>query len=62
MEHYYVVSGNEYGVDLDTKKNFTNLEDAKIYFEKIKFDDFACKVVFVNQNGIEKDIEVFFDD
>ena len=29
MEHYYVVNGNEYGVDLDTKKNFTNLEDAK---------------------------------
>jgi len=32
MEHYYVVNGNEYGVDLDTKKNFTNLEDAKNHY------------------------------
>lgn len=36
MEHYYVVNGNEYGVDLGTKKNFTNLEDAEKHFECVK--------------------------
>ncbi len=62
MEHYYVVNGNEYGVDLNTKKNFTNLDDAKEHFEDVKFDDFGCKIVYVNSSGIEKDIEVFHYD
>lgn len=59
MEHYYVVSGNEYGVDLNTKKNFKNLDDAKEHFEDVKFDDFGCKIVYVNSSGVEKDIELF---
>ena len=62
MEHYYVVNGNEYGVDLDTKKNFTNIEDATNHFEEVKHDDFGCKLVYVNSSGIEKVIEVFIND
>jgi hypothetical protein len=59
MEHYYVISGNEYGVNWVTKKNFTNLHDAEIYFDDVKFDDFGCKIVYVNSSGVEKDIEIF---
>lgn len=59
MEHYYVITGNEYGVDLHTKKNFTNFFDAKIHFDEVKFDDFGCKIVYVNSLGDEKEIEVF---
>jgi len=59
MEHYYVVNGNEFGIDLGTKKNFTKIEDAVEYFEEVKYDDFGCKLVHVNFSGIEKEIEVF---
>jgi hypothetical protein len=62
MEHYYVVNGNEYGVDLYTKKIFTNIEDATKHFEEVKYDDFGCKLVYVNSSGVEKDIEVFIND
>jgi hypothetical protein len=62
MEHYYVVNGNEYGVDLGTKKNFTNIKDAKNHFEEVKYDDFGCKLVYVNSSGVEKDIEIFIND
>ena len=49
MEHYYVVNGNEYGVDLDTKKNFTNIEDATKHFEEVKYDVEG----FMNEWGLE---------
>jgi len=62
MEHYYVATGSEYGVDLDTKKNFTNIDDARTHFEEVKYDDFACKLVYVNSSGIENDIEIFIND
>ena len=62
MEHYYVITGNEYGADLDSKKNFTNLDDAYKHFEEVKFDDFACRIVYVNPSGVERDIETFIND
>ncbi len=62
MEHYYVVCGNEFGVDITTKKNFTKLEDATEYFEEVKYDDFGCKIMFVDSNGIEKQIKSFVNE
>lgn len=56
MEHYYVVGGNEFGVDLKTKKNFkpSEKELADELFDKIKYDDFGCLLIYVNELGVEK--------
>ncbi len=62
MEHYYVITGNEQGADLSTKKNFKNIEDAKNHFEDVKFNDFASKIVHVDSSGIERDIEIIIND
>lgn len=62
MEHYYVVTGNEYGINLDTKKNFINLDDACTHFEEVKFDDFACTLRYVKASGVEVDIETFINE
>lgn len=59
MEHYYVINGNEFGLDLHTKKNFTILEDADKHFEKVKTDDFGCILMYVNSSGIEKEIKAY---
>ena len=44
MEHFYVVSGNEFGIDIYSKKNFTDKVEATEHFEKTKTDDFGCYV------------------
>ncbi len=62
MEHFYVINGNEYGVCLETKKNLEDIEDANDYFEKIKFDDFVCYLIYVDFNGIEQTIERFINE
>lgn len=62
MEHYYVVNGNEYGVDLGTKKNFTNLEDAEKHFECVKLDDFICIIGYINPYGVEIVIKDFINE
>ena len=62
MEHYYVVCGNEFGVDLSSKKNFTELNHAKKFFDKVKYDDFGSFLVYVDNIGTEKVIEVFVNE
>lgn len=62
MEHYYVINGNEFGADLTSKKNFTDVDKAKKYFEEVKYDDFYCAFVYVNSSGIEKDVETFINE
>jgi hypothetical protein len=62
MEHWYVINGNEFGVDLYTKKNFLNLKEAENHFENVKFDDFGCKIVYVDSFGIEKDVKTFINE
>lgn len=62
MEHYYVISGNEYGVDLSTKKNFLKLELALEHYEATKFDDFGCHLMYVNPNGDEDVIECYMNE
>ncbi len=59
MEHYYVVNGNEFGVDLSTKSNFLEYKDAIRYFDQVKFNDFGCMLVYVDVNGVEKYIQAF---
>jgi len=54
MVHFYVVNGNEYGIDIETKKNFIDIDSAKEYFENVKFDDFVCLLIFVDFEGNEE--------
>lgn len=54
MTHFYVVNGNEYGIDITTKRNFIDVESAKAHFDETKFDDFGCMLVFVDCNGLEE--------
>lgn len=56
MEHIYVITGNEYGADLHSKKNFKVPEqalEAIEYFDEHKEDDFYCMLVKVDSNGNE---------
>lgn len=57
MEHYYIITGNEYGADIHSKKNFepSNFDEADNYFEKLKEEEqHECIVfVYVNKKGIE---------
>jgi len=64
MEHLYVVGGNEFGADIDTKRNFfvTDKVDALEYFEKLKTEDFGCMLVHVDNYGKEKILETFCDE
>jgi len=57
MKHYYVVTGNEFGADLSSKKNFKEMEDAFDHYEKVKQDDYGVILMFVNDNGKETIIE-----
>jgi len=63
MEHYYVVEGNEFGVYLSSKKNFQPLDkqDAYDYYESVKGNDFGCVLVYVNENGSEKELESYYE-
>jgi hypothetical protein len=61
MEHYYVMNGNEYGMNLATKRNFILPEDAKEYFDKVKNDDFGCVLMYVGMYGSEQEIELYYD-
>lgn len=57
MKHYYVVSGSEYGINIQTKENFNDLLSAECLFEQIKYDDFATVLMFVDENGKETKIQ-----
>jgi hypothetical protein len=59
MEHYYVVNGNEFGIDLDTKKNFAKIEEARDYFERVKYDDFGCIFMHVDSSGVEDIVDSY---
>jgi hypothetical protein len=37
-------------------------EDATNHFEEVRYDDFGCKLVYVNSSGIEEDVEIFIND
>lgn len=64
MEHYYVVTGNEFGVYISSKKNFTPIDkqEAYDYFESVKGEDFGCMLVYVGQNGNEEVLESYYED
>ena len=64
MEHYYVICGNAFGFDLDTKVNFFNLETAKWHFNNLALKDIenVAALVYVNPEGIEKDLDYIFKD
>lgn len=62
MEHYYVITGNEFGVNIDSKKNFMTLEEADLYFEKVQFEDFGCLLMRVRPDGSEEEIKCRTDD
>ena len=62
MKHFYVVSGNEFGIDIYSKKNFSDQLQAAEYFEKTKTDDFGCMIVFVNEYGEEEILESYYDE
>jgi len=58
MEHLYVVTGNEWGADIYSKKNFkiSELDEANAYFDKVRSDDFACILMSVDDEGKETTI------
>ena len=62
MEHYYVVSGNEFGINLESKRNFKNLNEAEEYFEQIKYDDFGCALMQVDADGKETEIKMYSEE
>ncbi len=61
MKHYYIINGNEYGFYITTKKNFIHLENAESYFNDVKYDDFCCYLVAVDNNGEEEIILTFYN-
>ena len=61
MEHYYVVTGNEFGVNLDSKQNFKKIQNAMKKYNEVKFNDFVSLLIYVNSNGDEKVIEQNID-
>jgi len=64
MEHFYVIGGNEFGADIDTKRNFfpNDKVDAVEYFEEIKNHDFGCMLVHVDKSGKEEILETFCEE
>jgi len=58
MQHYYVINGNEYGMDLHTKQNFTTIKEAKEFFDKVKENDFGCVLMYADKYGNERRVEV----
>ena len=64
MEHYYVITGNEYGADLDSKTNFKSTEKqlAINHFNNVKGTDFVCILMFVDSFGNEQEIENYFEE
>ena len=55
MEHYYVITGNEYGASLNTKRNFkiTEYDAASKYFKAVQDDDCFVCMMYVDANGNE---------
>lgn len=55
MRHYYVINGNEFGVDLFSKNNFkdTEIDECQKYFDKVKNEDTYCCMVYVDNDGKE---------
>lgn len=64
MEHYYVIEGCEFGMGLDTKKNFVEYDKAKIHFdERVKSEEaFVVVLNHVDENGNEKEIDSFCEE
>lgn len=63
MEHYYVISGDEFGFDIETKKNFnvTYITIVQKYFDKVKVDsnNFQTILMYVNPDGEESTIDEY---
>lgn len=55
MEHFYVITGNEYGANLRGKKNFPadKIEEATAHYESVTEDDFYAGLIYVNEEGKE---------
>jgi len=55
MEHYYVITGNEFGANLASKRNFKKEQfaEASVYYLDIEEDDFYAALIHVNENGKE---------
>jgi len=64
MEHYYVVTGNEYGINPSSKKNFksTELDLATKHYESVLEDDFYAGLKHVDNNGKETIIKEKIDE
>lgn len=56
MKHYYVITGNEFGLDIRTKKNFKpdNIDGAILHYNEVKDDDFGTLLMSVDDNGVER--------
>jgi hypothetical protein len=56
MEHFYVITGNEFGANLSSKKNFAknDVDKAMDYYYSVEDDDFYAALIQVDENGIEK--------
>jgi putative methionine-R-sulfoxide reductase with GAF domain len=63
MEHYYIITGSEFGAYLDSKKNFKkeDFELADKLFEELKNSEENIYVGFyyVNNEGIETQIDSY---
>lgn len=57
MEHYYVITGNEFGSNLDSKQNFKELDDANINYNSRIHDDFYCTLIHVDGYNNESTIK-----
>lgn len=55
MEHLYVINGNEFGVDLSSKKNFTStdIDLAEAAYELMLGEDLYTALVEVDPFGRE---------
>lgn len=66
MEHYYVITGNEFGADVRSKENFSknDMEKAFDKFENLKNKEeyFYVGLYYVNNEGKETIIEEFIDE
>jgi hypothetical protein len=64
MEHYYVVTGNEYGLNPGSKKNYkpSDLDKARQYYESVLEDDFYAGLIRVDEEGRESVVDQKIDE
>lgn len=55
MEHFYVITGNEFGLNPRSKKNFhaDKVDEATKHYESVCEDDFYAGLIYVNEHGNE---------